>query len=171
MFRCFYKNSKQRGFTLVELMVVVAIIGILSALAVPRFKVFQAKARQAEAKTNLSHIYTLEQSYFGDNDVYINIAETGLGTTCEENDIGFQLQPCNGSRYKYVVSVSGGGAYFLAEAESGTGGANKVMSGCAAADHWSIDNDRCLCAMNDVTKHCESSSSECDNKCPERSGE
>ena len=43
-----------KGFSLVELMVVVAIIGILAALAVPRFTVFQVKARQSEAKTNLN---------------------------------------------------------------------------------------------------------------------
>ena len=62
--------SKQSGFSLVELMVVVAIIGVLASLAVPRFKTFQAKARQAEAKTNLAHLYTLQQSFHADYDTY-----------------------------------------------------------------------------------------------------
>lgn len=67
------KLTNQRGFSLVELMIVVAIIGILSAIAIPNFMRFQAKSRQAEAKANLGAIYAAEkafnaewQQYFGD---------------------------------------------------------------------------------------------------------
>ncbi len=61
---------RKAGFSLVELMIVVAIIGILAALAIPRFQLFQSKARQAEARSNLVHIYTLQLSYQGDNDKF-----------------------------------------------------------------------------------------------------
>lgn len=64
------KNS--HGFTLVELMVVVAIIGLLSAVAIPNFKKYQAKAKTAEAKLQLSAIYTSEQGFFGDYGMYSN---------------------------------------------------------------------------------------------------
>lgn len=64
-----------RGFSLVELMIVVAIIGILAAIAIPNFQRFQAKSRQAEARANLSAIYAAEkafnaewQQFFGDFD-------------------------------------------------------------------------------------------------------
>ena len=52
-----------QGFTLVELMVVVAIIGILSAIAIPQYTKYQARARQSEAKVKLAGLYTAEQAY------------------------------------------------------------------------------------------------------------
>ena len=65
------KNKK--GFTLIELMIVVAIIGILAAIAIPDFLKFQAKAKQSEAKTNLGAIFTCQVSYFGEENVYSNM--------------------------------------------------------------------------------------------------
>ena len=70
-----FKN--QKGFSLVELMIVVGIIGILATLALPRFKQFQAKAKMGEAKNILSHIYTLEQTYSLDNNQYLAFAAIG----------------------------------------------------------------------------------------------
>ena len=53
----------EAGFTLLELIVVVAIVGILSTVAVPAYSRFAARARQAEAKIALASIYTAEQSF------------------------------------------------------------------------------------------------------------
>ena len=64
------KNKK--AFTLIELMIVVAIIGILAAIAIPDFLRFQAKAKQSEAKQNLGSIFTCEVAYFGEENTYGN---------------------------------------------------------------------------------------------------
>jgi type IV pilus assembly protein PilA len=60
----------QRGFTLVELMIVVAIIGILAAIAIPNFSKFQARAKQSEAKANLKGIYTAKHAAYGETDTF-----------------------------------------------------------------------------------------------------
>ena len=68
----FNSLKRQDGFTLVELMVVVAIIGLLSAVAIPNFKKYQAKAKTSEAKLQLSALYTAMQSWYSDFDNYAN---------------------------------------------------------------------------------------------------
>ncbi|SEM93230.1 prepilin-type N-terminal cleavage/methylation domain-containing protein [Stigmatella aurantiaca] len=52
------QTRRNRGFTLIELMIVVAIIGILAAIAIPNFIRFQARARQSEVNTNLKSLFT-----------------------------------------------------------------------------------------------------------------
>ena len=65
------RRLSQKGFTLIELMIVVAIIGILAVIAVPNFQKFQARAKQSEAKTNLKGIYTAKVANFQASDTYV----------------------------------------------------------------------------------------------------
>ena len=65
---------KQEGFTLIELMIVVAIIGILAAIAIPNFLQYQLKSRQSEAKTNLMAIKTSEVSWQGERGCFLTVA-------------------------------------------------------------------------------------------------
>ena len=88
-----FKKLK-KGFTLIELMIVVAIIGILAALAIPNFIRFQARSKQSEAKANLKSLFTAERSYYQEHDTY---------STCIKK-IGFS--PERGNRYHYVVNVA-----------------------------------------------------------------
>ena len=75
-------HTRKGGFTLIELMIVVAIIGILAAIAIPNFLRFQLKAKTSEGKTNLAAIRTAEESYYAEFGIYVSAnaspAEPGL---------------------------------------------------------------------------------------------
>ncbi|HET7234773.1 MAG TPA: prepilin-type N-terminal cleavage/methylation domain-containing protein [Longimicrobium sp.] len=65
------KNLRDsKGFTLIELMIVVVIIGILAALAIPRFTQASARAKEKEADGILKQVYTLQQTYYANNGTY-----------------------------------------------------------------------------------------------------
>ena len=69
-------HNRKGGFTLIELMIVVAIIGILAAIAIPNFLRFQLKAKSSEGKTNLAAIRTAEESYYAEFGLYVSAFET-----------------------------------------------------------------------------------------------
>ncbi len=60
----------RKGFTLIELLIVVVIIGILAAIAIPKFSNTKEKAYMAAMKSDLRDLVTAEESYFADNTTY-----------------------------------------------------------------------------------------------------
>ena len=60
------RGGNSRGFTLIELMIVVAIIGILAAIALPRFGQMMEKSREGQTKGNLNSIHSAAAIYYGD---------------------------------------------------------------------------------------------------------
>lgn len=124
------KSLNQKGFSLVELMVVVAIIGILAAIAVPQMTKFQAKARQSEAKTQLTALFTAEKAFHSEYGAYHS----------SFNAIGFS--PEGQLRYNVGVgaATTGGNAgsangYNGVDAGADGTAANRTTKGfCTAAD-------------------------------------
>jgi type IV pilus assembly protein PilA len=94
------KMRSQKGFTLIELMIVVAIIGILAAIAIPNFLSYQAKARQSEAKTNLGGVYVSETAFFGEQGEYGNFTQIGYTLGSVSN------AACAVCRYSYRIGAS-----------------------------------------------------------------
>ena len=145
----FNNKKNQGGFSLVELMIVVGIIGILATFAIPRFERFQAKARMAEAKNTLSHIYTLQEAYKLDAQAYRGVANSGFGQCASmpagAREIGLEFVPCDPvrklPRYSYRVNVNSGTS-FRAIANSLTGADNTVCPGDTTAHYWAIDHNR-----------------------------
>jgi type IV pilus assembly protein PilA len=72
-------HARKGGFTLIELMIVVAIIGILAAIAIPNFLRFQLRSKTGEAKTNLAAMRTAEEGYFAEYSVYVAAAQNPAG--------------------------------------------------------------------------------------------
>lgn len=66
--------GRRAGFTILELMIVVMIIGVLAAIGIPRFLRYQLKSKSAEGKTNLGAIRVLEEAYFSEFEAYLAAA-------------------------------------------------------------------------------------------------
>ena len=164
------RRLSQKGFTLIELMIVVAIIGILAVIAVPNFQKFQARAKQSEAKTNLKGIYTAKVANFQASDTYVcpkncfcdwqldgGVSADGdaLPTTSDArysykcNDTASQLVDAADIKSDYTLTGEGSAGCRTPNAASGIDREFKVtasgnVDSDDACDHWSIDQDNKL---------------------------
>ena len=89
-FKFIKKLKNQKGFSLVELMVVVAIIGILAAIAIPSYQKFQRKSMQVEPKTNMSGLYTAQ----------ITFSSEWNGLSADFTQLGFTVSNQESARYR-----------------------------------------------------------------------
>ena len=73
-------SSNRKGFTLIELLIVVVIIGILAAIAIPKFANTKEKAYVASMKSDLRNLVTAQEAYFSDNNSSYAASTGAMGT-------------------------------------------------------------------------------------------
>ena len=147
--------NNKKGFTLIELMIVVAIIGILAAIAIPNFLKYQAKSKQSEAKTNLKGIFTSEQSYMAEKNTFGDFATVNFapaGDWVATKYYAFQVDSTEGPKGN-AASVAAYDETGIAAASGFTAsafscGACGNLDADAGLDLWSINEQNSL--SNDV---------------------
>lgn len=162
------RAKKIFGFTLVELMASIVVVMVLVALALPRYRLFIASSRQAEAQANLGIIATLQQSYalkYGGGGNYLggppdNLDMGGVGkcdiTANQANLLGFRVVDCSRLRYNYTThgAPNGGGS---ATNNSTLFSGKPIYPGCSgtgADDVWNINEQRLLQNTAKVIEKC-----------------
>jgi prepilin-type N-terminal cleavage/methylation domain-containing protein len=138
-------HRSQKGFTLIELMIVVVIIGILAALAIPRFMRATTKSKQSEAKNILKQCYAMERAYRQEYDTY-----WGQGVTASAANqtalgrIGVDIMAT--ARYTYTITTADA-SNLLVTATSG------ILDDDVAVDTWTINDAGVLtCTSDDATQ-------------------
>lgn len=136
---------KRLGFSLIELMVVVAIMAFLAMIAVPNFTRFLAKAKRAEAYMNLNSIYAAEKAYFAENNTYSDVL---MG----EGSIGWK--PEGKIHYSYGFSGSQGRNNFIGSAGGQIQGSRADKTGFVAVaasdkDIITIDDNNNIVIVKD----------------------
>ncbi|MBD3345936.1 MAG: prepilin-type N-terminal cleavage/methylation domain-containing protein [Chitinivibrionales bacterium] len=132
------KKLTQKGFTLVELMVVIVIVGILAAVAIPRFTMASHKAKASEYPTILTQIYTAELSYE---------AETGSYSDAW-TDIGVDNPTGQSNWFSYSIPSAGVGSFDARADVAVTFG-----DATAGTDYAQIDENNSKTGTTDLTKY------------------
>jgi prepilin-type N-terminal cleavage/methylation domain-containing protein len=124
----------RKGFTLIELLIVVVIIGILAAIAIPKFAATKDKAKLASARTDVRNLETAQEAYFSDWNVYAASFATlqgGTNSTLSAGNTGTVVGVTNG--YSITVentTISAGFTNCKVQVGAGAGTTNDGVITC-----------------------------------------
>ena len=147
-----WKTKRNDGFSLIEMVVVIAMIGILYSIATPSYRGMVASARRVEATSALNNISILQELYRKDHGKYYK--NTGTTTTadmtkyhkygqtptaslptnrkvsCHENGIYFHVENCNSMRYWYWIETANDHGYVAIAHSRHKDGFNTIYPSC-----------------------------------------
>lgn len=142
------ERGYQKGFSLIELVIIVGIIGLLATIAIPSFLRFQSRAKQSEAKTNLGAIFKSQKAYFAEKDTYNSFASIGF-------------TPSGNNRYTYssgldtINNLTPDGVVYPPAGVGETAGPNRFLASATSnidgdpfMDVWVINGNNALSNLN-----------------------
>jgi type IV pilus assembly protein PilA len=94
-------TKKNEGFTLIELMIVIAIIGILAAIAIPQFAAYRARSYDSAAQADLRNAATAQEAYFVDFSTYADSTNKLIG-----GDYGFVVSTVGGKSVSFFITAA-----------------------------------------------------------------
>ena len=98
-----YKHS---GFTLVELMIVIAIIGVLAAIALPAYQDYVKQAKRADAKSALLSVQLAEEKYRANNTTYGTLPQIGASATSPDGNYTIEVGGLSATAYAATAAPS-----------------------------------------------------------------
>jgi len=114
--------KEQKGFTLIELMIVIAIIGILAAIAIPQFNFYRKRAQNSASESDLKNFITAQEAYFVDEQTYATAVAslTGSYGAFTSENVTVKVNSANADTYNMTAFHSSGDVTYSITGPGGT---------------------------------------------------